>query len=435
MNLPADHAMDVINCMSTILTSRDFGNKLREIHIRILNPAPELGSTAIVRNWILTSAQAIYTEEIQVLMEKESRLCMNATHLHPTQLEDGRISMLKPLFESKAPAVWALITHLLTVESKTWARRWAKLAPPSAEMGSGRDGGDDGDHVSAGKQLKGNYNYPERNYALLQIKGVVIMSIILNNYNSHCNALQVKNSFYLAASNASKSVRAWAAHCGLVVSLSTSESLWTSLIINQKVLNKSLGPTCVTNIAYDNCDFKFSIGQSTDLKDWTFKSITMGLFFAPPKEVLPQHLEYAQWLWDTHPNNPNAINAPPTISPIDAILKSEASFKLVEHFQWHIASVLIEQHFPEMRSHLIDLPSTFSLPPHKTEFSTAEAVYAKASTIDGNIEAITSLLDQSGIVKEGVFEKYVILIHGDLGTMEKIDRILSLQWIEENVFK
>ncbi|KAF8330406.1 uncharacterized protein EI90DRAFT_3124496 [Cantharellus anzutake] len=103
-----------------------------------------------------------------------------------------------------------------------------------------------------------------------------------------------------------------------------------------------------------------------------------------------------QWLWDTHPNNPNAINVPPTISPIDTILKSEASF---------------------------------NLPPHKTEFSTAEAVYAKASTIDGNIEAITLLLDQSGIVKEGVFEKYVILIHGDLGTMEKINGILSLQQI------
>ncbi|KAF8327707.1 uncharacterized protein EI90DRAFT_3126663 [Cantharellus anzutake] len=419
--------------LSTILTSRGFGDKLREIQVQILNPKPEPG-TAIVRDWILTSAEAIYMEEIQVLMEKESGLHMNAAHLHPAQLEDGKISTLKSLFESKAPATWALINHLLTVESKTRARRWAKPAPPSAEMGSRKNGDNDGDHISAGRQLKGSYNYSERHYAPLQIKGVVIMSIITNSCNGHCNALQVKNSFYLAASNASKSVCAWAAHCGLAVSLSASERLRISLIINQKALNKRLGPTCVTNIAYDNCDFKFSVGQPTDLKDRTFESITTGLFFAPPKEVLPQHLEYAQWLWDTHPNNPMAINIAPTINPTDAILMSEASFKLAEHFQWHIASVLIEQYFPEMRSHLIDPPSTFSLPPRKTEFSTAEAVYAKASTIDGNIEAITSLLDQSGIAK-GVFEKYVVLIHGDLGTMEKIEAILNSRQIEEDVFE
>ncbi|KAF8313333.1 uncharacterized protein EI90DRAFT_3136725 [Cantharellus anzutake] len=132
MDSPTDHATDVIHCMltngftlmsflSTILTSSGFGDILCEIQVQILNPEPELGSTVIVRNWILTSAQAIYAEEIQVLMEKESGLHMNAAHLHPAQLEDGRISTLKSLFESKAPAVWALINHLLTVESKTRA--------------------------------------------------------------------------------------------------------------------------------------------------------------------------------------------------------------------------------------------------------------------------------------------------------------------------
>ena len=65
----------------------------------------------------------------------------------------------------------------------------------------------------------------------------------------------------------------------------------------------------------------------------------------------------------------------------------------------------------------------------------AEAVYAKVSTIDGNIEAIMSLLEQSGIVDKGVFEKYVILLHGDLGTMEKIKGILHSQRIEESVLE
>ncbi|KAF8333483.1 uncharacterized protein EI90DRAFT_2870307, partial [Cantharellus anzutake] len=135
-------------------------------------------------------------------------------------------------------------------------------------------------------------------------KGVVIISLIVNNCNEHCNALQVQNSFYLAASNASKSVRGWAAHTGLAVSPSSIENIRTSLIKNQKILNKSLGRTRIVNLAYDNCDFKFGVGQPTDLKDRTFESITTGLFFMPPKEVLPEHLEYAETIWNTHPNNP-----------------------------------------------------------------------------------------------------------------------------------
>ena len=60
-------------------------------------------------------------------------------------------------------------------------------------------------------------------------------------------------------------------------------------------------------------------------------------------------------------------------------------------------------------------------------------MYAKASTINGNIEAIMSLLEQSGIVDKGVFEKYVTLLHGDLGTMEKIEGILHSQRICHNL--
>ncbi|KAF8332731.1 uncharacterized protein EI90DRAFT_3122463 [Cantharellus anzutake] len=180
----------------------------------------------------------------------------------------------------------------------------------------------------------------------------------------------------------------------------------------------------MVNLAYDNCDFKFGVGQPMDLKDRTFESITTGLFFAPLKEMLPEHLEYAESLWNTHPNNPSALNVPPTITFADILPTGEDT--LMKHCQWHVASVLIEEYFPELRSHLINPPLTFRLSPQPTLYSTAEAVYAKASTIDGNIDAIMSLLEQSGIIKEGVFEKYMVLLHGDLGMVEKIEGILRL---------
>ncbi len=92
---------------------------------------------------------------------------MNASNLHLAQLEAGKISALGPLFKSKAPALWGLFQQLLVVESKAQARHWAKPAPPSAELGTGRDENGDRDHVSAGKQSKGTSS--EKHYALLRI--------------------------------------------------------------------------------------------------------------------------------------------------------------------------------------------------------------------------------------------------------------------------
>ncbi|KAF8316520.1 uncharacterized protein EI90DRAFT_3134333 [Cantharellus anzutake] len=444
MNMPVECVKDVLNYMkahgftlmsflSSMLTSIQFVDKQRDLQLHILHPGAGHSHATIMRNWILGSAEEIYKEELEILMEKENGLYMNASKLHLAQLEQAKISILMPLFKSKAPALWVLFQQLLVLESKPSVGQPAKVAYLSVEMGAGRDEGNYGDHVSVGTQSKGNYQ--ELNHALLKVKGVVIMSIIMNSSNNHCNALQVKNSFYLAASNASKSVCQWATHAGLAVSLSSANNLRASLIRNQRILNKGLGHTRIVNLAYDNCNFKFSVGQPTDLKDHTFESITTGLFFAPPKEVLPEHLEYAERIWDTHPNNPNAVNVQCPMSYFDILPMGEATFKLAEHCQWHVTSVFIERYFPELRSHLIDPPSTFQLPTHRTLYSTAEAVYAKASTINGNIDAIMSLLEQSSIVNAGTFEKYAILVHGDLGTVEKIEAILHSRWIEESTLK
>ena len=96
----------------------------------------------------------------------------------------------------------------------------------------------------------------------------------------------------------------------------------------------------------------------------------------------------------------------------------------VDHCQWHIKVILVEECFPEFKSMLGNPLSMFLLDAEKMSYSTMEAMYAKASTMDGNIKALTSLLQQSGIVDEGIFEKYMILIHGDLGSLEKIEMIL-----------
>ncbi len=196
-----------------------------------------------------------------------------------------------------------------------------------------------------------------------------------------------------------------------------------------------LGCTKVLNLVYDNCDFKFGVSQPTDLNDHTFESITTGLFFDAHQSVLPEHLEYADAIWECHPNNEDSRNLLPPMTSVDVLPSHSAIQKLIDHCQWHIKVVLVEEYFPEFKSKLGNPQSMFLLDAEKTSYSTAEAMYAKASMTDGNIEALTSLLQQSGIVDEGIFEKYMILIHGDLGSLEKIEMILDSQCIEEGIME
>jgi len=182
--------------------------------------------------------------------------------------------------------------------------------------------------------------------------------------------------------------------------------------------------TRVLNLAYDNCDFRFRVGQPTDLNEHTFESITTGVFLNPHSQVLPEHLEYAEMIRAHHPNNPDPTSPHPKMTFCNITPTSTTIQSLMKHCQWHVKAVFIEEYFPGMQLNLGEPPSMFKLSPEKTTYSTVKAVYAKASTIDGNIEALMSLLEQSGIIDVATYEKYVILVHGDLGLLEKIETIL-----------
>ena len=230
-------------------------------------------------------------------------------------------------------------------------------------------------------------------------------------------------------------VQEWAAHAGLSVSSKSTENIQNSLVRTQRIQNLELGHTRVLNLAYNNCDFKFGVGQSMDLNECTFESITTGMFLNPHSQVLPEHLEYAEKVWVHHPNNPDVMDPHSIMTPSNIIPTSATNQNLMKHCEWHIKAIIVEEYFPIMQPNLDQPPSTFKLSPEKTTYLTAKAVYVKASTIDGNIEALMSLLEQSGIIDATTYEKYMILVHGDLGSLEKIETILRSQRIEEDVLE
>ncbi len=94
-----------------------------------------------------------------------------------------------------------------------------------------------------------------------------------------------------------------------------------------------LGCTKVLNLVYDNCDFKFGVSQPTDLNDCTFKSITTGLFFDAHQSVLPEHLKYADAIWECHLNNEDSRNLLPPMTLVDVLLNHSAIQKLIDQHQ------------------------------------------------------------------------------------------------------
>ncbi|KAF8334018.1 uncharacterized protein EI90DRAFT_2970358 [Cantharellus anzutake] len=314
MNKGVERVQAVFNCLKEnnltlasflafAISSVFFCHEIRAVENTMLFSTTPSREADIVREWILRSSRNIYEAEIRDLLRKETNLRMNASAMQMEQFEVARMRNLKDIYKTKAPMLWDLLLHLLNADSRTNKTRVVyPIASVAAATMSATENSDstEGDHPIT-------YDHNEALH-LFEIKGVVIASILIHSSNEKCNALQVRNGLYLAASNASKSIRQWAAHTGLSVSPSSIANARDSLIKGQKELNCMLGATKVLNLAYDNCDFKFTVGQPTDLKDRTFESITTGLFLNMHNGVLPEDLEYAEYIWERHPNNEESTN-------------------------------------------------------------------------------------------------------------------------------
>ncbi|KAJ3768643.1 hypothetical protein FB446DRAFT_650151 [Lentinula raphanica] len=100
---------------------------------------------------------------------------------------------------------------------------------------------------------------------------------------------------------------------------------------------------------------------------------------------------------------------------------------------WLCQQVLVEQGGPAFAPFRDKLGEPFTIQPlpsdHKDTQYPAEAVNADEGTYDGNAQVITSLLDQTSTSADEL-ERYVEFFHGDLGTLERIEGLRKMRWIE-----
>src|SRR5258708_1892472 len=271
---------------------------------------------------------------------------------------------------------------------------------------------------------------------MLQIKGTIILSIIANSANSHCNAFQAIQGFFLELVNAPEHIINVLAHGGWSISVATVVNMVKALTREHQSILQELSMDGLCTIAYDNLDFDFKVKEPTLENPGGFASITTRTFVLLSPETKLSDLQFSKELWEKsslNPNGPKESTPPSAPTPRDimaCIIESHPRIKSA--MLWFIKSILVDNYLPnEYKDLLGPIPSSKQILNTKMVQLPAHAMHIKASSTDGNVEIVENMECQLGTLDEW-YDSYIHLCHGDLGTQERHDTTMSFCSIEKS---
>ncbi|KAI0308804.1 hypothetical protein OF83DRAFT_1180361, partial [Amylostereum chailletii] len=249
---------------------------------------------------------------------------------------------------------------------------------------------------------------------------------------------------FLHACNTPEKVIKTFAHAGISISPTSIHNGIRSLSNNISEEVWDLGQTLVASYAYDNfdIDFKTSI-PSLDKPLESLVHLTSGLVFHLDHGVTPQDLKCSQELWARSRFNDDVAEelSPPerTVDDLlglhpDTLFQSTNMTRSARYNAWWFRYDLVHngpEYFRQFQDRLGAPEVVEQIPVTKLRHVPARAMDINQSKVSGNIQAITELLSQGGVGQppsdDDEFEsftkdisEYVVLIHGDLGTYERV---------------
>src|SRR5258708_28122097 len=253
-------------------------------------------------------------------------------------------------------------------------------------------------------------------------KGCAILSIMANSTNSHCNAFQAVQGFFLESVNAPKRIIDVLAHGGWSISVVSIVNIVWALTKEQKQEIRKLSQTGLCAIAYDNLDFDFCMKEPTVENAGTFASITTGSFIQLTPDTMLDDISFSRELWERSDLNPCGPkdSMPPTSPPYEYVVDwiKDALPCVNSAILWFIKSIVVEDYLKsEYRDLLSPIPSSKWIEFSKSVQQPAQAMHIKASETDGNVEIVENLECQLGTLDKW-YETYVRLCHSDLRTQE-----------------
>lgn len=270
---------------------------------------------------------------------------------------------------------------------------------------------------------------------------------MLQSTNQKCNALASTIGLFLHSTSAPELVIEVLAHSGLSISVSAIHAMVNSLSVTSSERLRTLAKTLLATFAYDNFDMDFKSWVSTvERPGSTLRHGTSALAFSLAHGVCADDLKCASELWSTDPLNPH-IPASQHRQPrswIDCLPKAESlespQGPCLQHriLAWHFRNALVSycKEFKHFQSEL-GLPETINqIPVVKTSHIPCRAMDINQSTNDGQGQIIENIFTQANLGDPtdtpGVedIREHVVLVHGDLGTGERIAGIKRSRAIE-----
>ncbi|KAH9842506.1 uncharacterized protein C8Q71DRAFT_827213 [Rhodofomes roseus] len=369
--------------------------------------------------WAHDHMKQDYHQSALRLAQKQNGWHFSALHATAEQFEEFRIEDMAKDFRDLEPRLWDLVGYLLSGEDAD--------ATASESGGGGASAmneddyfaafGDDGifattdaDHPDEKPETRRARILKERQWSLRSIRSVVILSIIMQTINQQCNALGAINGLFFHACVTPDKVIKALAHMGVSISPYTINNAVKSLSRQSVEAISALGESLISAFAYDNFELKLhTVTPTIENPGGDLVHLTSGDVFQLDHGVTREDLRCSAELWATSPRNPDFAGAIGRPEPVECI------------------------------------------PVKKLQHHPARTMEVNNSTVDGNISAIESLCAQAGlgcpteIRRDGASAKeprsvtdisdYVVLFHGDLGTMERVLSALRARSIEDSAWR
>lgn len=282
----------------------------------------------------------------------------------------------------------------------------------------------------------------------------------MHTADPHCNALQSVVGIFLHATNTPDKVIKVFSRMGTSISVTSITRAIHSLSQKSYVEIEALGRTLLTSYAYDNFDqlLKTLIPTKDGRAERGLLHMTSGTLLRLEHGVTTDDLKCARLLWDRNEFNVRASD-PKQFDALDTLrylysLHPEPEYvdgELGRHGRyrsWVFIQTLIKYgpaFFSRYASHLANPEEVESIPIVKLHQVPLRAMDINQSTTAGNIEAINHMFSQVGIGDKHMKSErtgeplvdsadYVTLVHGDLGTYERVLTALHRRSIERTPY-
>lgn len=286
------------------------------------------------------------------------------------------------------------------------------------------------------------------------------MSVLMLSQNQKCNLFASILGIFCHANNTPEKVIEVLSRLGMSISIHAINDAITSLSQKCTVNLRELGQTLTAAYAYDNLDIDLKTSVPTVEKSTDhLKHLTTGLIFPLPPSVTPDDLRCSRQLWESSPLNDTLPDNRPNLAPrpdFNYLLKIHPEYSTISNEglsgrdcwnRFKFLSDLVHHgppHFRQFRSLLKSvLPKPVDpIPVSKTPIFPVRAMDVANSSVGGNIEAIANLLAQGGVGDPFEMDdetlvsimEHVVVVHGDLGTGERLDGAQLRRAIESSPF-